>query len=131
MKYILAFALYLSVFQVQAQNQDTLVSINFFGTHHAVQNREALSMPELKQLTKQYPEARKAFVKTRNIRHLQVAIQIISVFPLVYGLSSTNENALLYGVTASALISALDAALLQKPFNSRLDKTIELYNKKE
>lgn len=88
-------------------------------------------MSELKQLTKEYPAARKAFVKTRNIRHLQVAVEIISVIPLVYAFTSTEDNAFLLGVTASALITAIDIAFLQKQFNERLDKTIDLYNKKE
>ncbi len=131
MKYILIIALFLSVFQTQAQQQDSLVSVNFFGTHYAVQNNVALSMPELKKLTKEYPQARKAFVKARNLKHLEFVISMISIVPLVYGLSSTNENALLYGVTGSALITVLQVTLLQEPFNRRIDKTIELYNLKQ
>jgi hypothetical protein len=131
MKYLIIIALFLSVFQLQAQNQDTLVSVNFFGTHYAVQNHEALSMPELKKLTKPYPEARKAFVKARNIRHLQIAINILSIVPLVYGLSSTDENAMLLGLGASVLMTTIEVSLLQTPFNKHLDRSIELYNKKE
>lgn len=130
MKKIILLYFFVSIaFLGNSQTADTLDYVNHFGTVFPVKSNASLSNPELKQLVKEYPEAYKEFKKMRTLKHVEVALFFVSLVPLTYAIVAENSQQFWIGVGVSGLISGLSYTLLTDPYNRRMKKTIDTYNK--
>jgi hypothetical protein len=130
MKKLILFYFFAAIaFLGNSQSLDTLDYVNHFGTVFPVKSNESLSNPELKQLVKEYPEAYKEFKKMRTLKHIEVTLFFVSLVPLTYAIVAENSQQFWIGVGVSGLISGLSYTLLTDPYNRRMKKTIDTYNK--
>lgn len=124
---ILLFAL--ATITAKSQTLDTLDYVNHYGVVFPVLEKTSLSNPELKKLVKPYPEAHKEFNRMRMLKHAEIALFVVSMVPLIYAIGAENDQQFWIGLGLSAVISGVSYALINEPYNRRMRKTIEVYNK--
>jgi len=125
--FILFFAL--AAITTKSQTLDTLDYVNHYGVVFPVLEKASLSNPELKKIVKPYPEAHKEFKRMRMLKHAEIALFVVSMVPLIYAIGAESEQQFWIGLGLSAVISGVSYALINEPYNRRMRKTIEVYNK--
>jgi hypothetical protein len=113
-----------------AQTNDSLGYVYHEGVLHAVQNKETLTLFELKPMVKNNPAAFAYFKKTRRIRNVGTAINVFSCVALFYGLVTNNETEFFISLGVSSVLTSLNIALLPEPYNKAMLACINEHNKK-
>lgn len=124
---IILFLLSQSLF---AQTNDSLGYVYHEGVLHAVKNKTTLTLFELKSMVKNNPAAFANFKKTRRLRNLGTAINVVSCAALFYGLVTNNDTEFFISLGFSSVLTSLNIALLPGPYNEALLACINEHNKK-
>lgn len=128
--FILQIILFLSSQSLFAQANDSLGYVYHEGVLHAVKNKTTLTLFELKPMVKNNPAAFAYFKKTRRIRNVGTAINVVSCAALFYGLVTNNETEFFISLGFSSVLTSLNIALLPEPYNKALLACINEHNKK-
>ncbi|MCU0422503.1 MAG: hypothetical protein MUC81_06790 [Bacteroidia bacterium] len=129
MKQLLTLSLFLSLgaFQVKAQIKDTLDYVMHNGNILPVLNKTTLDFSDLKELAKADPASFKAFKEVRRVRRAITTAEIISVVPLVWGLTSSERNFYI-GLAISVAIPVTFETALTPKYNKKMHEFIKTYN---
>jgi hypothetical protein len=113
-----------------AQTNDSLGYVYHEGVLHAVKNKTTLTLFELKPMVKNNPAAFAYFKKTRRIRNVGTAINVVSCAALFYGLVTNNDTEFFIALGFSSVLTSLNIVLLPEPYNEALLACINEHNKK-
>ena len=133
MKTLLAIIVSLIIFapisKTKAQQIDTFDYVNHNGVIFITQNKSTLSFSQIKKQVKVNPTAFEQFKKARRIRNVSFVLEVISSTSSVIAIVSENETLSIACFGSSILITGLDLALSQTPFNKAMMACIQEYNK--
>lgn len=117
-------------FQGQAQGNDSLKAIHFFGTTYASRNDTIISMHQLKLLVRDDSLTFASFKKARRFKALEISLATVAsvVFISSFVVETPAQSlGLLFG---SGLFFGTGIVINQGAYSNQLYSTIQLYNQR-